>query len=371
VRGYGYDETATGPLDALQLDELMGEHRSVPVRVQHRSGHQWLLNQAGVELVEVTAGLPANGHGVGVYLDLDEELGRRWPTQEQPSMGTVARQLATFGVTGVTDATVTNGAAEVAIFEEAMASGDLPQRLHLLGGDLPPRGGDRLSMGARKIVLADHALPPFDDLVAEIAAAGGRGVAIHCVTRASLVLAAVALWEAPPAAARLEHAAVAPPEVVSLLDGVKVTVVTQPGFIRTNGDRYYREVEQRDLPWLYRLRGWTEHGIHLAGSSDAPFGDADPWSAMRAATERRTDSGAALGLGEALTPEEALALYLTPLADPGGRLRRVEPGAPADLCLLSDPWSVARGNLDASDVRAAYVGGVPVAAGQAAGQAAG
>jgi predicted amidohydrolase YtcJ/crotonobetainyl-CoA:carnitine CoA-transferase CaiB-like acyl-CoA transferase len=363
VRGYGYDDTATGPLDALLLDELMGEQRKVPVRVQHRSGHQWLLNQAGVELIEATPGLPANGHGVGVYLDLDLELGRRWPTQERPSVGTVARQLATFGVTGVTDATVTNGAAEVAIFEEALASGNLPQRLHLLGGDLPARGGDRLSMGARKIVLADHALPPLDDLVAEIAAAGGRGVAIHCVTRASLVLAAVALREGPLVTARLEHAAVAPPEVVSLLDGLKITVVTQPGFIRTNGDRYHREVEQRDLPWLYRLRGWTERGIHLAGSSDAPFGDADPWSAMRAATERRTGSGAAIGLGEALTPEEALALYLTPLDDPGGRRRRVAPGAPADLCLLSDPWTVARGRLDASLVRATYVGGVPMAAG--------
>ena len=367
VRGYGYDDAATGPLDAFLLDELMGEQRRVPARVQHRSGHQWLLNQAGVELVEATAGLPANGHGHGhghgVYFDLDEELGRRWPTQERPSLGTVGRQLATFGVTGVTDATVTNGAAEAAIFEEALASGDLPQRLHLLGGDLPTGGCGRLSIGARKIALAEHALPPLDDLVAEIAAAGRRGVAIHCVTRASLVLAAVALREAPPAAARLEHAAVAPPEVISLLDGLKITVVTQPGFIRTNGDRYHREVEQRDLPWLYRLRGWTERGIHLAGSSDAPFGDADPWSAMRAATERRTDSGATLGLGESLTPEEALDLYLTPLDDPGGRRRRVEPGAPADLCLLSDPWPVARGHLDASHVRAAYVGGVSVAVG--------
>ena len=362
VRGYGYDDTATGPLDALLLDELLGDQRSVPVRVQHRSGHQWLLNQAGVELVEATAVLAANEHGVGVYLDLDEELGRRWSTHERPSIGTVARQLATFGITGATDATVDNGADEVAFFEQAQASGDLPQRLHLLGGDLPAPGGDRLSIGARKIVLAEHALPPLDGLVAEIASAGRRGVAIHCVTRASLVLAAAALREAPPVAARLEHAAVAPPELVALLDGLNVTVVTQPGFIRTNGDRYLREVERRDLPWLYRLRGWTDRGIRLAGSSDAPFGEADPWSAMRAATERRTGSGAALGLGEALTPEEALTLYLTPLDDPGGRRRRVEPGAPADLCLLSDPWPVARGHLDASDVRATFVGGVPVAA---------
>ena len=118
-----------------------------------------------------------------------------------------------------------------------------------------------------------------------------------------------------------------------------VTIVTQPGFVRTNGDRYRRDVEQCDLPWLYRLRGWTERGIHVAGSSDAPFGDADPWSAMRAATERRTAAGARLGLDESLSPEEALGLYLAPLDDSGGPQRRVCPGAAADLC----PWLMTPG----------------------------
>ncbi len=296
-----------------------------------------------------------------MYCDLDEELGSRWRAEEPPALGVVGAELAGFGVTGVTDATVTNGAAEVSFFEEALDSGTLPQRLHLLGRELPARRGNRLSTGGRKIVLAEHALPVLDDLVAEIAEAGRRRVAIHCVTRESLVLAAVALREARPASARLEHAAVAPPEVAALLDGLAVTIVTQPGFVRANGDRYRREVERRDLPWLYRLRGWIELGIPLAGSSDAPFGDADPWCAMRAAVERRTVGGETLGPDEALTPEEALGLYLAPLDDPGGPRRRIEPGAPADLCLLAEPWHAVRRHLDASHVRATYVDGVPVA----------
>jgi predicted amidohydrolase YtcJ len=358
VRGVGYDDTATGPLDAQVLDELLGEWRAVPVRVQHRSGHQWSVNGTGVSLVEGNGGLPSGGHPMGIYLDLDGQLGRRWRTQEAPAMGPVGHQLATFGITGVTDATVSNGPAELSFFERAQESGDLPQRLHLLGGDLPASRGGRLSSGARKMVLAEHALPALDDLVADIAGAGSRGVAIHCVTRETLVLAAVALREAPPVPARLEHAAVAPPEAITLLDGLAATVVTQPGFVRTNGDRYRGQVDARDLPWLYRLRGLAECGIGLAGSSDAPFGDADPWSAMRAAIERRTATGAGLGLDEALTPEEALRLYLAPLDDPGGPPRRVEPGVPADFCLLSDPWRAVRGRLDASYVRATYIGGV-------------
>ncbi len=363
VRGVGYDDTATGLLDAEVLDDLLGEHRSVPVRVQHRSGHQWVLNRAGVELVEGTEGLRSNGPAVGVYLELDEELRCCWRADERPAIDTVGVALAAFGITGATDATATNGPDEVAFFEQAQAEGALPQRLHLLGRDLPARRGRRLSTGARKIVLAEHALPTLDDLVADIAGAGDRGVAIHCVTRESLVLAAVALREATPVSARIEHAAVAPPEVVALLDGLPVTIVTQPGFVRTNGDRYRRDVEQCDLPWLYRLRGWTERGIHVAGSSDAPFGDADPWSAMRAATERRTAAGERLGPDEALSPEEALGLYLAPLDDSGGPKRRVCPGAAADLCLVDDPWRVVRGQLDASHVRATYVGGALVAAG--------
>jgi predicted amidohydrolase YtcJ len=363
VRGVGYDDSATGLLDAGALDDLLGEHRSVPVRVQHRSGHQWLLNRAGIDIVEGTEGLCSNGATVGLYLDLDEELRCRWRAEERPAIDAVGVALAAFGITGVTDATVTNGPDEVAFFEQVKAEGALPQRLRLLGRDLPARRGGRLSTGARKIVLAEHALPSLDDLVAEINGAGDRGAAIHCVTRESLVLAAVALRQAAPAPARIEHAAVAPPEVVALLDGLAVTIVTQPGFVRMNGDRYRRDVEQCDLPWLYRLRGWTENGIRLAGSSDAPFGDADPWLAMRAATERRTATGELLGPEEALTPEEALGLYLTPLDDPGGPKRRVFPGALADLCLLSDPWPVVRRRLDASQVRATYVGGVLVAGG--------
>ena len=44
-----------------------------------------------------------------------------------------------------------------------------------------------------------------------------------------------------------------------------------------------------------------------------------------------------LGPEERLTARRALDLYLTPLADPAGRPRRVAPAAPADLCLLDAP----------------------------------
>jgi predicted amidohydrolase YtcJ len=75
----------------------------------------------------------------------------------------------------------------------------------------------------------------------------------------------------------------------------------------------------------------------VAGSTDAPFGDPDPWRAMAAAVDRRTRAGAVLGAEERLEPAHALDLFLGPPDRPGGRARAVVPGAPADLCLLDAP----------------------------------
>jgi predicted amidohydrolase YtcJ len=72
---------------------------------------------------------------------------------------------------------------------------------------------------------------------------------------------------------------------------------------------------------------------------------------MAAAIDRRSRGGDLLGAGEALSPEEALALFLAPLDDPGGMPRAVVVGAPADLCLLDRPWLRARTNLAAVRVR--------------------
>ena len=61
---------------------------------------------------------------------------------------------------------------------------------------------------------------------------------------------------------------------------------------------------------------------------------------------------------EAVSPERALALFLTPLGDPGGERRRVVPGAPADLCLLDAPLSQVLEDPSSSHVALTIHGGV-------------
>jgi predicted amidohydrolase YtcJ len=181
------------------------------------------------------------------------------------------------------------------------------------------------------------------------------------VTRAELVLALAALESAGVERGdRIEHASVAPPELVKQLAERRIGVVTQPGFIHERGDAYLTDVEPSDVRWLYRGRGFLDAGVPLGGGSDAPFGEADPWIAMRAAVDRRSAGGDTLCADEALSPEEALALFTSSPDAPGGSPRRVEVGAPADLCLLDRPWSHARRTLSRDAVRATWIGGTQV-----------
>jgi predicted amidohydrolase YtcJ len=146
---------------------------------------------------------------------------------------------------------------------------------------------------------------------------------------------------------------VIPPEAIAPLVRLGLTVVSQPNFVSERGDAYLDEVDPGDRPWLYRVAGLLDAGIPVAAGTDAPFGDPDPWRAMVAAVERRTESGKLLGGRERVTPEQALALFSGDLEHPGRPLS-IESGAAADLCVLAVPWADARRQLS-SDLVAATI----------------
>jgi predicted amidohydrolase YtcJ len=149
---------------------------------------------------------------------------------------------------------------------------------------------------------------------------------------------------------RIEHGAVIPAELVPALRGL--TVVSQPHFVAERGEQYGREVAPEDLPDLWRLRSLIDAGVGVAAGSDAPFGEADPWQVIRAATRRPAD----LGPREAVDPETAIRLFLGAPTAPA-RLRAVAPGAPADLVLLRcPPWDAFR-SLTSDLVAATFVDG--------------
>ncbi len=362
LRGVGYHESVAGSLDRAALDRWLPAR---PARIQHRSGALWMLNSAAIAVLGLDAGVDApgverdaSGRATGRLFRLDAWLGARLPRSSELGLGAISAQLARCGVVAVTDTGADNGAGALASIAAAQRSGALRQRVLLMGSEeLPAANARELARGALKLLLDERALPELSGFSARIARAhaASRAVAIHCVTRAELVFALAAFSEAGTQRGdRIEHASVAPPELLRPLRQLGLAVVTQPSFVRERGDEYLAEVEPADRPWLYRARAFLAAGIPLAGGSDAPYSEPDPWRAMRAAVARRTERGRALGSAEALTPEEALALFSSPLETPGSPAPPLTPGARADLCLLRAPWAEARRELSAGLVAATW-----------------
>jgi predicted amidohydrolase YtcJ len=229
---------------------------------------------------------------------------------------------------------------------------------------LPDGDVDVVRRGPAKIVIADHDLPALDVLVRGFRAARDRrrSIAVHCVTRVALVLA-LAAWDEVGSRPgdRIEHGAVVPVELDERLRQHALVVVTQPSFVADRGDQYLTDVAPEDLPVLWRCGTLRDAGIDVAGSTDAPFGDPDPWRAIAAAVDRRTETGRVLGPDDRLSPERALAMFLSPLDDPGGPPRTLSVGAPADLCLLDRPLGQVLRAPTSEAVRAVLRAGAVIA----------
>jgi predicted amidohydrolase YtcJ len=352
IRGIGYHESVAGPLDRDQLDAIVSDR---PVRVQHRGGALWVLNSAALAAAQL-----------GRETDPDVErdatgrlTGRLWRWDAKlvspvaPDLRAVGERLARLGITGVTDATPDLDPQALGLLSQAHATGALPQQVVLLGAPLAVALPAGLRTGPYKILLRDHDLPGTDDLTERISAAhgAGRAVAVHCVTRESLLLSLACLATAGVLPGdRIEHGAVVPPELYPLLASEGLRVVTQPAFITSRGDDYLREVDPADRGCLYPYGSLLAAGVQVTPSSDAPFGELDPWRVMACAAARRTEGGQVIGPAESVDPALALNGYLSSPLDPGGPPRQILPGEPADLCLLSAPLEEALRAPDAGFV---------------------
>jgi predicted amidohydrolase YtcJ len=348
LRGVGYHESVAGRLDRDVLDRVVADR---PVRIQDRGGALWVLNSAALQAAELEhvtdpdVERDAAGRLTGRLLRWDAKL----ISPDAPDLGVVGAQLAGYGITGVTDATPDLDPTALRLLAAARTTGALPQRVVLLGAPLDGALPAELSAGPYKILLRDHDLPGLNELSERVAGAhaAGRAVAVHCVTRESLLLMLATFETAGTRAGdRIEHGAVVPAELSPLmarggLTAAGIAVVTQPGFIAERGDEYLHDVDPDDLRCLYPYASLLDAGVVVAPSSDAPFGNPDPWRVLAAAATRRTESGQPLGLSERVATRTALAGYLSPPGDPGGPPRQIRPGDPADLCLLAVPLEEA------------------------------
>jgi predicted amidohydrolase YtcJ len=99
--------------------------------------------------------------------------------------------------------------------------------------------------------------------------------------------------------------------------------------------------EPADVEDLWRYGSLLAAGVATVASSDAPYGDSDPWATMRAARDRTTPSGTVLGAAESVPASRSLAGFLAPLDLSANTSRRIHPGVVADLVLLKVPLAEA------------------------------
>lgn len=346
VRALGFHEAHVGEVQRQDLDRWRSD---VPVRLQHASGRLWVFNSKAIQqLGDAVPWASSQDQARGHLLDQDAWLSRNLrarPGARPPDLTALSQQLASWGVVALTDTTPANDEHSLAALRSAHVEGRLRQRIAMMGQDSlnplyadPPQQG--VGIAALKIHLLESALPDFDALCQRLrqAHAHTRPVAFHCVSRAELVYALAALDTAGSIAGdRIEHAGVCPDETLQMMRDLGVWVVTQPVFVAQRGDRYRQQVAAEDQPWLYRLQSLLQAGIAVAGSSDAPYGDLNPWQGIAAAMQRRTAQGHIMGEHEALSFEQALALYQGDLMQPG-KPCQLHCGQHVDLCVLDQDW---------------------------------
>ena len=358
VRGVGYHESVAGDLSGAELDALCSER---PVRLQHVSGKLWILNSLAMQHLALAdadhAGIErdSSGRPTGRLWRMDDWLQTRL-SSSPPNLEALSRQLASYGITGVTDASYTNTAATQAQLKRAWQSGELLQRPYVMG--------DESVTGAPlKVMLDEDDLPGFDTLVRRIRSAHDldRGVAFHCVSHVELVFVLAALAEAGyHANDRIEHGGVVRPECLPGLRASGACVVTQPGFVWTRGEHYRDQADARDLAHVYPYASLQRAGVSVAASSDSPYGPVDPWRVMASAVSRCTQQGFVFAETERVQPEEAMRGYLSQPGRPGGPARTIRVGVASDLCVLDRTFAEACEDLPAVKVDYTVISGCVV-----------
>ena len=373
VSGWGYDpfhlDEGRHPT-RWDLDNAAPEH---PVRLDHRSGHACVLNSLAMERVGIAENTdePAGatiardletGLPNGLLLEMQDILDQRMPKPSfenlAPLVDRAASRLFSLGVTSVQDATHSNSLGRWELLQGLSGRGRPLPRVAMMPGAAHVRefvnaglrfgsGNDALRIGHAKIMVTGSSGAPsltHSDLKSDVDACTSLGfpVAVHAVeshvvrTVAEVFAESQLMSEQLPVH-RIEHCSEAPPDVMEVVVRCGAAIVTQPGFIHYQGDRYIAEVRPSMQPCLYRAASLAGRGVRVAFSSDAPVVDPDPMPALHAAVTRRTVSGNALGAGEIMDRRSALSSYtieparLTGIDD---RIGKLAPGFLADLALF-------------------------------------
>ena len=391
VRGRGYNEfyLAEGRHpDRRDLDVVAPLH---PVKLTHRSGHAHVLNSLALKQAGITAetGDPpqgfidrelGTGEPSGILYGMVEYLSGKIPSvvdaEIERGLAQANAKLLACGITSVQDASSANDRNRWKRYESWKARGLFQPRLTLMmslkefaetklesisssiaGIDLRP-GGVKIILGRVSGTL-HPCREELNENVAAIHAAGLQAV-IHAVEEPEIEAACDAIDGAlrrhprPDHRHRIEHCSVCPPHLLRRIADLGITVVTQPAFIRSNGDRYLKTVSQDQRAHLYAIGSMIGCGLRVGFGSDCPIADVNPIAGIHAAVTRMTEEGDVLLPQERVTVSDALLAYTLGAAAANfedGIKGSITRGKLADLVMLSeDPRAADPGGI--KDIRA-------------------
>ncbi|MGE7765952.1 amidohydrolase [Peribacillus sp. NPDC096540] len=137
---------------------------------------------------------------------------------------------------------------------------------------------------------------------------------------------------------RIEHAGISSPDLQERMKNLELIPIPNPPFPYEFGDIYIQHYGNR-VNHMYAVRDYIDNGILAAGGSDAPVTDYNPLLGIHVAVNRRSQSGAEIGVAQSISVMEAIKLYTWNGAfasfdeDIKGS---IEVGKLADLVVLTD-----------------------------------
>lgn len=390
IEGYGYDEGLfrEGREPAIaELDTAVPNH---PLYVSRACLHVALINSKAAAILGITVDTPdpqggeivkKDGNLTGRLCDAAASNAKRFiPAlpldQLAKKMGEQSRLFNSYGITSTTEMCMVGLEHDLPVWNEVLKNELLTVRVaayyqenmyrKLLESRLPiPFGDDLFRIQGRKIILdggggsgtARMSEPnlhdgksgiiyftqeQLDDIVWE-AHSHGHQIAAHGIGDVAIAMILDAYKKAqgrlfrPNARHRLEHCSFCFPPLIDRVINEKVLSVMNPGFLYYFGETHVRNYGEKRVSMEFPFRSLLDGGAIVAGGSDCPVTDMNPFPIIYSAVTRKTAKGMVCGETERISAYEAVysytatGAYLTFDEEKKGTL---SPGKLADIVVL-------------------------------------